>query len=144
MLRTSLKCFFKEFRLSKLNILATLVSSANPSALSVSHFDSDSKQGLFSDLIASRIAGCGMLSLPKTVLGTCRWLKTLAISGQSTKLGLVPYVMIIRKRDTSVIFAPFPSCKQSNANLSPEKAFLCHGVAQKSNCKGSRKTESGR
>jgi hypothetical protein len=52
--------------------------------LSVSHFDSGSKQGLFSDLIASKIAGCGMLSLPKTVLGTCRWLKTLAISGQSS------------------------------------------------------------
>ncbi len=78
------KVVFNAFRLSKLKIVATLVSSANPSALSVSHLDSASKHGLFSDLIASRIAGCGMLSLLQTVLGTCKWLKTLAISGQSS------------------------------------------------------------
>jgi hypothetical protein len=75
---------FNALRLSKLKIVATLVSSAKPSALSVSHLDSASKHGLFSDLIASRIAGCVMFSLLHTVLGTCKWLKTLAISGQSS------------------------------------------------------------
>jgi hypothetical protein len=100
------KMVFNVFRLSKLNIVATLVSSAKPSALSVSHFDSVSKQGLFSDLIASRIAGCGMLSLLQTVLGTCRWLKTLAISGQSSILVKV-FVVFAWRGTITLGSAPF-------------------------------------
>ncbi len=53
--------FFNARRLLCSNKVATLVSSANPSALSVAQFDSAQKRGLFSCSIASFIEGCGTL-----------------------------------------------------------------------------------
>ncbi len=69
----SIKMDFRAVRLSKQKRVATLVSSAKPSALSVSHLDSFKKQGLFLLLTASKTAGCEPTILPNAVRGTWRW-----------------------------------------------------------------------